>query len=87
MIAARCGPSLTNLDATLNARGQSPARLAARSMCRLRKAHRHPELAEQTMWEVFEAERPKRFPYAGRFDEFHAVPASRSFSRKRESSS
>src|SRR5216110_3116155 len=31
------------------------------------KAHRHPELAEQTVWEVFEAERPKLVPYAGRF--------------------
>src|SRR3984957_16237922 len=40
------------------------------------KAHRHPELPEQTIWEVFEAERPKLVPYAGRFDGFHAVPAS-----------
>lgn len=40
------------------------------------KAHCHPELAEQTIWEVFEAERPKLVPYAGRFDGFHAVPAS-----------
>src|SRR3974390_2531975 len=40
------------------------------------KAHRHPELTEQTTWEVFEAERPKLVPYAGRFDGFHAVPAS-----------
>ena len=40
------------------------------------KVHRHPELAEQTVWEVFEAERPKLVPYAGRFDGFHAVPAS-----------
>ncbi len=40
------------------------------------KAHRHPELTEQTIWEVFEAERPKLVPYAGRFDGFHAVPAS-----------
>ncbi len=40
------------------------------------KAHRHPELIEQTIWEVFEAERPKLVPYAGRFDSFHAVPAS-----------
>lgn len=40
------------------------------------KAHHHPELAEQTVWEVFEAERPKLVPYAGRFDGFHAVPAS-----------
>jgi transposase len=40
------------------------------------KAHRHPELNEQTIWEVFEAERPRLVPYAGRFDGFHAVPAS-----------
>ena len=40
------------------------------------KAHRHPELTEQTIWDVFEAERPKLVPYAGRFDGFHAVPAS-----------
>src|SRR5205823_5146570 len=40
------------------------------------KAHRHPELIDQTIWEVFEAERPKLVPYAGRFDGFHAVPAS-----------
>src|SRR5579863_1805465 len=40
------------------------------------KVHRHPELSEQTIWEVFEAERPKLVPYAGRFDGFHAVPAS-----------
>ena len=40
------------------------------------KAHRHPELTEQTVWEVFEAERPKLVPYAGRFDGFHAVPAA-----------
>jgi transposase len=40
------------------------------------KAHHHPELTEQTVWEVFEAERPKLVPYAGRFDGFHAVPAA-----------
>src|SRR5258705_4887272 len=40
------------------------------------KAHRHPELTEQTVWEVFEAERGKLVPYAGRFDGFHAVQAS-----------
>src|SRR6201986_3355227 len=40
------------------------------------KAHRHPELTEQTIWEVFEAERGKLVPYAGRFDGFHAVQAS-----------
>jgi hypothetical protein len=36
------------------------------------KAHRHPEQTEQTVWQVFEAERPKLVPYAGRFDGFHA---------------
>ena len=40
------------------------------------KAHRHPEIADQTIWAVFEAERPKLVPYAGRFDGFHAVAAS-----------
>ncbi len=40
------------------------------------KAHRHPELRDRTIWEVFEAERPGLIPYAGRFDGFHAVPAS-----------
>src|ERR1700675_30160 len=40
------------------------------------KVHRHPELTDQTIWEVFEAERPKLVPYAGRFDGFHAVQAS-----------
>ncbi len=40
------------------------------------KVHHHPELTEQTIWEVFEAERPKLVPYAGKFDGFHAVPAS-----------
>ncbi len=40
------------------------------------KAHRHPELRDQTVWEAFEAERPSLVPYAGRFDGFHAVPAS-----------
>jgi transposase len=40
------------------------------------KAHRHPELREQTIWQVFELERPSLVPYAGRFDGFHAVPVS-----------
>jgi len=40
------------------------------------KVHRHPELTEQTVWEVFENERPRLVPYAARFDGFHAVPAS-----------
>ena len=38
------------------------------------KAHRHPELSEQTIWEAFEA--PKLVPCVGCFDGFHAVPAS-----------
>ena len=29
------------------------------------KAHHHPELTEQTIWEVFEAERPKLVPICG----------------------
>ena len=40
------------------------------------KAHPHPERAEQTVWEVFEEERPNLVPYRGRFDGFHALPAS-----------
>ncbi len=40
------------------------------------KAHPHPDRPEQTVWEVFEEERPKLVPYRGRFDGFHALPAS-----------
>jgi transposase len=40
------------------------------------KAHRHPEIKDQTLWQRFEAERPSLVPYAGRFDGFHAVPAA-----------
>ena len=40
------------------------------------KAHHHPELREQTIWQMFEAERPSLVPYAGRFDGFHAVTAA-----------
>jgi transposase len=40
------------------------------------KAHRHPEIADKTVFEVFEEERGKLVPYAGRFDGFHAVQAS-----------
>ena len=40
------------------------------------KAHPHPERSEQTVWEVFEEERPKLVPHRGRFDGFHALPAS-----------
>ena len=40
------------------------------------KAHRHPEFKDRTVWQVFEAERSSLIPYPGRFDGFHAVPAS-----------
>jgi transposase len=40
------------------------------------KAHRHPEYTDRSVWSVFEAERSKLVPYAGRFDGFHALPAS-----------
>ncbi|XDA98455.1 IS21 family transposase [Sulfitobacter sp. LCG007] len=40
------------------------------------KSHPHPEMRDRTTWEVFEEERPCLVPYAGRFDGFHAVPAS-----------
>ena len=40
------------------------------------KAHPHPELRDKTVFEVFEEERPSLVGYAGRFDGFHAVPAS-----------
>ncbi|HEX2972590.1 MAG TPA: IS21 family transposase [Tepidisphaeraceae bacterium] len=40
------------------------------------KGHPHPERREETIWQAFEAERPALVSYAGRFDGFHAVPAS-----------
>ena len=40
------------------------------------RAHRHPEVRVQTVWEMFEAERASLVRYAGRFDGFHAVTAS-----------
>ncbi len=40
------------------------------------RTHPHPEMRERTTWEVFEEERSSLAPYAGRFDGFHAVPAS-----------
>ena len=40
------------------------------------QAHPHPERPEQTVWEVFEEERPNLIPHRGRFDGFHALPAS-----------
>src|SRR5277367_1337064 len=40
------------------------------------KAHPHPELRDETVWAVFERERPSLVPYRGPFDGFHAVAAS-----------
>jgi transposase len=40
------------------------------------KAHKHPEFPDQTVWSCFERERRHLVPYVGRFDGFHAVPAS-----------
>jgi hypothetical protein len=40
------------------------------------RAHAHPERPDRTVWEVFEEERPKLVAYRGRFDGFHALPAS-----------
>jgi transposase len=44
------------------------------------KAQKHPEIADRTIWQVFEAERTHLVPIAsgstGRFDGFHAVPAA-----------
>ena len=40
------------------------------------KAHKHPEIADKTIFEVFEEERPKLIPIRSRFDGFHATQAS-----------
>src|SRR6202166_2335140 len=40
------------------------------------KAHKHPELADLTIWQAFEAERPQLVPITGPFDGFHATQAS-----------
>src|SRR5436305_14870242 len=40
------------------------------------RVHRHPEIREQTIWQMFEGERPSLVPYDGPFDAFHAVPAA-----------
>jgi len=40
------------------------------------RAHKHPELTDRTIWEVFEAERPKLVPITGAFDGSHATQAS-----------
>src|ERR1700752_3992534 len=40
------------------------------------KAHKHPELADRTIWQAFEAERPQLVQITGPFDGFHATQAS-----------
>jgi hypothetical protein len=40
------------------------------------KAHPHPERQDQTVWQMFKAERPSLISYVGRFDGFHSVPAA-----------
>jgi hypothetical protein len=40
------------------------------------KANRHPELTDQTIWQVFEAERAKLVPISSRFDGFRATQVS-----------
>jgi hypothetical protein len=36
------------------------------------KAHKHPELADRTIWQAFEAERPQLVQITGPFEGFHA---------------
>jgi transposase len=40
------------------------------------KAHKHPEIADRTVWQIFEEERSALIPVPGRFDGFHATTAS-----------
>jgi transposase len=40
------------------------------------KAHKHPELADCTIWQAFEAERPQLVQITGPFDGFHTTQAS-----------
>src|SRR5262244_312914 len=40
------------------------------------KAHKHPEFADCTIWQAFEAERPQLVQITGPFDGFHATQAS-----------
>jgi hypothetical protein len=42
------------------------------------KANRHPELTDQTIWQVFAAERAKLVPISGRFDGFRTTQAAAS---------
>jgi transposase len=38
--------------------------------------HPHPERKDNSVWDMFETERPSLVPYAGRFDGFHARAAA-----------
>ena len=40
------------------------------------KAHKHPEIADQMVWQMFEAERPHLVPNVGSFNGFHASTAA-----------
>ncbi len=40
------------------------------------KVHKHPELADQTIWQAFEAERAHLVPIGSRFDGFHTTVAA-----------
>lgn len=51
-------------------------RLARRPLPRLCQSTSPSRDAGQTIWEVFEDERPSLVPYTGPFDGFHAVPVS-----------
>jgi transposase len=40
------------------------------------KVHKHPEITDQTIWQMFEAERPHLVPSSGCFNGFHASTAA-----------
>ena len=40
------------------------------------KTHKHPEMTDQTVWQMFEAERPSLAPNYGSFNGFHASMAA-----------
>jgi hypothetical protein len=50
---------------------RSSSRRTALAMFSTSEPHRHPELIDKTIWDAFEAERPKLVPYAGRFQYGH----------------
>jgi hypothetical protein len=54
-----------------SARNKDPVRCVAYA-----KANKHPEFKDQTIWQVFEAERGSLIAVPGRFDGFHATQAS-----------